>query len=37
MLPRRLTARLLHYAKEQKPSLWIKAQPAFVAVQGKTV
>jgi hypothetical protein len=21
----------------QKPSLWIKAQPAFVGVQGKTV
>ena len=25
------------YAKEQKPSLWIKAQPAFVGAQGKTV
>ncbi len=30
-------ARLLAYAKEQKPSLWIKAQPAFVGNQGKTV
>ena len=32
-----LEARLLGYAKEQKPSLWIKAQPAFVGNQGKTV
>ena len=32
-----LEARLLAYAKEQKPSLWIKAQPAFVGNQGKTV
>jgi arylsulfatase A-like enzyme len=34
---RDLEARLLAYAKEQKPSLWIKAQPAFVGAQGKTV
>lgn len=34
---RDLEARLLQYAKEQKPSLWIKAQPAFVGAQGKTV
>jgi len=34
---RDLEARLLQYAKEQKPSLWIKAQPAFVGSQGKTV
>jgi arylsulfatase A-like enzyme len=33
---RDLEARLLKYAKEQKPSLWIKAQPAFVGAQGKT-
>src|SRR5271166_6330267 len=32
-----LEGRLLAYAKEQKPSLWIKAQPAFVGNQGKTV
>ncbi len=32
-----LEARLLAYAKQQKPSLWIKAQPAFVGAQGKTV
>ena len=34
---RDLEARLLQYAKEQKPSQWIKAQPAFVGGQGKTV
>ena len=34
---RDLDARLLAYAKQQKPSLWIKAQPAFVGAQGKTV
>ena len=32
-----LEARLMAYAREQKPSLWIKAQPAFVGNQGKTV
>jgi len=32
-----LEARLLAYAREQKPSEWIKAQPAFVGAQGKTV
>ncbi len=32
-----LEGRLLAYAREQKPSLWIKAQPAFVGNQGKTV
>lgn len=32
-----LQARLLGYAKEQKPSEWIKAQPAFLGAQGKTV
>ncbi|MGO9392064.1 arylsulfatase B [Rhodoblastus sp.] len=36
-IARDLEARLLQYAKEQKPSLWIKAQPAFVGAQGKTV
>jgi arylsulfatase A-like enzyme len=32
-----LEARLLTYAKEMKPSLWIKAQPAFLGAQGKTI
>ena len=34
---RDLEGRLLAYAKEQKPSLWIKAQPAFLGAQGKTI
>ena len=34
---RDLEARLIAYAKEQKPSLWIKAQPGFIGNQGKTV
>jgi arylsulfatase A-like enzyme len=34
---RDLETRLMAYAKEQKPSEWIKAQPAFVGEQGKTV
>lgn len=34
---RDLESLLLAYAKEQKPSEWIKAQPAFVGEQGKTV
>ena len=32
-----LEARLIAYAKEMKPSEWIKAQPAFLGAQGKTV
>ena len=32
-----LEARLIVYAKEMKPSEWIKAQPAFLGAQGKTV
>ena len=32
-----LEARLLGYARQQKPAEWIKAQPAFVGAQGKTV
>jgi hypothetical protein len=32
-----LEPRLLAYAKEMKPSEWIKAQPAFLGAQGKTV
>ncbi len=32
-----LEARLLAQAKEKKPSLWIKAQPAFLGAQGKTI
>ena len=32
-----LEARLLAYAKEKKPSEWIKAQPSFLGAQGKTI
>ena len=32
-----LEARLMAYAKEMKPSEWIKAQPAFLGAQGKTI
>ena len=32
-----LEDRLIAYAKEMKPSEWIKAQPAFLGAQGKTV
>ena len=32
-----LQARLLTYANEMKPSEWIKAQPAFLGAQGKTL
>jgi arylsulfatase A-like enzyme len=32
-----LQARLVAYAKQQKPSFWIKAQPAFLGAQGKTI
>ena len=32
-----LQARLVAYAKEMKPSLWIKAQPTFLGAQGKTI
>ncbi len=32
-----LEARLIAYAREQKPSEWIKAQPGFVGEQGKTI
>lgn len=32
-----LEARLLAYAREKKPSEWIKAQPAFLGAQGKTI
>jgi arylsulfatase A-like enzyme len=34
---RDLESRLMAYAREQKFSEWIKAQPAFVGEQGKTV
>ena len=34
---RDLENRLLAYAKEQKPSEWIKAQPAFLGAQGQTI
>ena len=36
-IARDLETRLLAYAKEMKPSEWIKAQPAFLGAQGKTV
>jgi arylsulfatase A-like enzyme len=32
-----LEGRLVTYAKEMKPSEWIKAQPAFLGAQGKTI
>ena len=32
-----LEARLMAYAKEQKPAEWIRAQPQFLGAQGKTV
>jgi arylsulfatase A-like enzyme len=32
-----LNARLLAYAVDMKPAEWIKAQPAFLGAQGKTV
>lgn len=32
-----LEARLLDYAKQMKPSEWIKAQPAFLGAQGRTI
>jgi len=32
-----LEARLLRYAREQKMSLWVKAQPEFLGAQGKTI
>jgi arylsulfatase A-like enzyme len=32
-----LEARLLSYARQQKPSEWIKAQPVFLGAQGRTV
>jgi arylsulfatase A-like enzyme len=32
-----LEAQLVAYAKEMKPSEWIKAQPAFLGAQGKTI
>ena len=34
---RDLESRLLAYAREQKPSEWIRSQPHFLGAQGKTV
>ena len=34
---RDLESRLLAYAKQQKPSEWMKAQPDYLGAQGKTV
>ena len=36
-MARDLEARLVAYARQQKPSEWMKAQPAFVGAQGHTV
>ena len=32
-----LETRLLRYAREQAPSEWFKAQPAFLGAQGRTI
>ncbi len=32
-----MDARLVAYAREMKPSEWIKSQPAFLGAQGKTI
>lgn len=32
-----LEARLIAYAKQQKPAEWIRAQPQFLGAQGRTV
>jgi len=34
---RDLTSRLISYAKQQKPSEWMKAQPDYLGAQGKTL
>lgn len=34
---RDLEARLLAYAKEMKPSAWMRVQPAFIGAQSKTM
>jgi hypothetical protein len=34
---RDLEARLLAYAKQQKMSEWLKAQPDYLGAQGKTI
>ena len=34
---RDLESRLIAYAKEQKMSLWLKAQPDYLGAQGQTV
>ncbi|HTR12293.1 MAG TPA: sulfatase-like hydrolase/transferase [Roseiarcus sp.] len=34
---RDLEARLRGYAKQMKPSLWVKAQPAFLGAQNRTI
>lgn len=34
---RDLEARLLAYARQQRPSEWIRAQPSFIGSQGRTV
>ena len=32
-----LNTRLITYARDMKPAEWIKAQPAFLGAQGKTL
>jgi hypothetical protein len=34
---RDLEGRLIAYAKQQKPSEWLKAQPDYLGAQGKTL
>lgn len=34
---RELNARLVAYAREMKPSEWIKAQPAYLGAQGTSL
>ena len=34
---RDLESRLIAYAKQQKPSMWMKAQPDYLGAQGKTL
>jgi hypothetical protein len=34
---RDLESRLIAYAKQQKPSEWLKAQPDYLGAQGKTL
>ena len=37
LMVRDLESRIIAYAKEQKPSEWMKAQPDYLGAQGKTL